>query len=226
MTITLSVCLEQTRPRTFASAIEWPGWSRSGKTPDQAVETLVAYGPRYALAMASEKLGVPLPAHPGEVEIAERLTGNSGTEFGTVSVAPEADSRPVSDDDLERLVRILKASWKTFDEAAARAAGRELKKGPRGGGRDVDKIVEHAADGDDAYLRELGYREKLTAKNPSARAEEVRCVIVDTLLRRQAGWDPPMGPRRQRPYWSIRYFVRRAAWHSLDHAWEIEDRMI
>jgi hypothetical protein len=25
--------------------------------------------------------------------------------------------------------------------------------------------------------------------------------------------------------WPARYYVRRAAWHVLDHAWEIEDRL-
>jgi hypothetical protein len=24
--------------------------------------------------------------------------------------------------------------------------------------------------------------------------------------------------------WTARYYVRRSAWHVLDHAWEIEDR--
>jgi hypothetical protein len=30
----------------------------------------------------------------------------------------------------------------------------------------------------------------------------------------------PRGGKR----WLPRYFVRRVAWHALDHAWEIEDR--
>jgi hypothetical protein len=27
-------------------------------------------------------------------------------------------------------------------------------------------------------------------------------------------------------HWSARYFARRSAWHLLDHAWEIEDRIV
>jgi hypothetical protein len=34
---------------------------------------------------------------------------------------------------------------------------------------------------------------------------------------------PAAGPRGGK-IWSVRYFVRRTAWHALDHAWEIEDR--
>ena len=30
-------------------------------------------------------------------------------------------------------------------------------------------------------------------------------------------------PRRETG-WPVRYWVRRAAWHVLDHAWEIEDK--
>ena len=26
------------------------------------------------------------------------------------------------------------------------------------------------------------------------------------------------------PKWTARYFLRRAAWHVLDHVWEIEDK--
>ncbi len=26
--------------------------------------------------------------------------------------------------------------------------------------------------------------------------------------------------------WTPRYFVRRVAWHTLDHAWELEDRIV
>jgi hypothetical protein len=26
------------------------------------------------------------------------------------------------------------------------------------------------------------------------------------------------------PGWTARYFLRRAAWHVLDHVWEIEDK--
>ncbi len=33
------------------------------------------------------------------------------------------------------------ASWTAFDATAEAAAGHELRKGPRGGGRDLDKIV-------------------------------------------------------------------------------------
>jgi hypothetical protein len=53
----------------------------------------------------------------------------------------------------------------------------------------------------------------------------VRTLELDLLAVRARGGDPPENPRRRSPYWSPRYFVRRSAWHALDHAWEIEDRV-
>ena len=42
------VCLEMGRRLSFASALDWPGWSRSGRGEDAALEALRAYVPRYA----------------------------------------------------------------------------------------------------------------------------------------------------------------------------------
>jgi hypothetical protein len=36
---------------------------------------------------------------------------------------------------------------------------------------------------------------------------------------------PERGPRGG-AIWSARNYVRRIAWHVLDHAWEIEDKVI
>jgi hypothetical protein len=44
-------------------------------------------------------------------------------------------------------------------------------------------------------------------------------------VRRAEGKELRLGPRGG-VHWTPRYFVRRAAWHMLDHAWEIEDRIL
>jgi hypothetical protein len=36
---------------------------------------------------------------------------------------------------------------------------------------------------------------------------------------------PRQGPRGG-ALWTPRYFVRRSAWHTVDHLWEIEDRIV
>jgi hypothetical protein len=116
---------------------------------------------------------------------------------------------------------VLRAVWRAFDRAAAAAVGVELRKGPRGGGRDLDKIVVHCVEAEEAYLRQLGARPPTPPADLVERWPALRKAGLEMLARR-AGGDPPE-TKVKRP-WTPRYFVRRAAWHVLDHAWEIEDR--
>jgi hypothetical protein len=51
----------------------------------------------------------------------------------------------------------------------------------------------------------------------------LREAILETLSGRISGDVPSVGPRGG-SRWLPRYFVRRLAWHDLDHAWEIGDR--
>jgi hypothetical protein len=100
----------------------------------------------------------------------------------------------------------------------------ELSKGSRGGGRDLDAIVAHVVGSDAGYGRMIG------AKTPDVEGaaaidarDEIRAVLLETLERAATDGIPERGPRGG-ARWTARYFVRRAAWHALDHAWEIEDR--
>jgi hypothetical protein len=212
----IEVYLEVTPKRTFAGAVEWPGWCRSGKTPGEALEALVAYGDRYGKVLARSKLGFTLPEGVDELEVVERMTGNATTEFGAPGVAPRADERPVRPHELKRLIAILEASWRAFDKAAEKARGVTLTKGPRGGGRDLPKIIEHVLGAEESYLAALGSRRPA---EPDALARTILAALT-ARSRNEEVADPNKVAKR----WSPRYFVRRAAWHRLDHAWEIEDR--
>ena len=222
MTTRYALLVEGGGKRTFAAALDWPGWSRSGKGEVEALAALVAYGPRYAAV--AQRAGEPFapPAATDELEVVERRKGGAGTDFGVPSVSAAADDAPVSAADLERLTRILRASWETFDAAARAANGVTLTVGPRGGGRSLDKIVAHAREADEAYLGALGAK-----LDPAARAapspEPLRTALLEALSARVEG-RPQAIPRNTKAPWSPRYFVRRAAWHALDHAWELEDR--
>jgi len=210
------VYLEVTPKRTFAGAIEWPGWCRAGKTPEDALDALVAYGDRYGAVIARSRLGFKAAASVDELEVVERLTGNATTEFGAPGVPPKADLRPLGAAELKRLSTILEASWRAFDRIADGAAGVELAKGPRGGGRDLPKIVEHVTGAEEMYLSGLGSRkpgESLALRS-----------TIRAALGARARNKPVADPNKVAKLWSPRYFVRRAVWHTLDHAWEIEDR--
>jgi hypothetical protein len=152
--------------------------------------------------------------------------GNATTDFGAPDIALSSDTRPIDEAELERLQRLLQATWQAFDAAMKQASGKDLRTGPRGGGRDVTKIIQHVRDVDASYLRSLGGKLSLSDEaNPSQALAHIRQAILTTLIAAARGEVPAHGPRGG-VRWTPRYFVRRLAWHELDHAWEIEDRMM
>ncbi|HET8571969.1 MAG TPA: hypothetical protein VFN14_08775 [Candidatus Limnocylindria bacterium] len=214
----IAAYLEIGPKRTFAGALEWPGWCRSGRTEEAALEALLASAGRYANAIGGA-LGFELPPDVRLLEVVERLAGGAATDFGVPGEAPSADDEPLDDAELTRQITLLKAAWRALDHAAAEAEGRELRKGPRGGGRTLGKIVGHVSEAERAYLGQLGSRSPADGST-----SEMRRLMVEVLRARARG-EPLADPRNTRTPWSPRYFVRRAAWHALDHAWEIEDRV-
>ena len=210
----LDVVVEAGDKRVFASAIDWPGWSRAGRTGEDAIASLLAYAPRYAPVTKVARLDFP---DAFEVQVVQHLAGGSGTDFGVPSRIHEPDTRRVPAAEAERLARLVDAAWTTFDRVAAGAPS-ELRKGPRGGGRDRDKMVGHVIEADAAYARELGIKAKQPPPTDRASVRAVRDAIIEVLRRPSDG--SPIADRR----WTARYAARRIAWHALDHAWEIEDR--
>ena len=217
---THSIHLEVGGKRVFAGAVDWPGWCRSGRDEDAAIEALFAYAPRYARALRSTQLGFVAPAEITAFTVVERLEGNATTDFGAPDLPPSADAKPVTDQDLARFTTLLRACWRAFDRAAEKAQGKELAKGPRGGGRDLDKVVDHVLGADESYVAMLG--EKAPKGDPDERATRLHRAVLDALeVAVREGVQPgPRGGKR----WSPRYFVRRSAWHVLDHTWELQDR--
>ncbi|MDP9329949.1 MAG: hypothetical protein M3P11_04820 [Actinomycetota bacterium] len=219
----VAVYVELGRRRVFAGALEWPGWCRSGRDEDSALEALVAYAPRYAAAIGPGARRLKIPSDVSALRIAERLEGNATTDFGAPAIAPALDGRPLKDDERERLVEILIASWSALDVAADAASSAVLRTGPRGGGRELDAIRAHVFEADRAYLSRLGGSHRRSKNAPFAdELAGLRQTIVDALASGPAAQKPSKN-RRTAP-WTPRYTVRRSAWHALDHTWEIEDR--
>lgn len=218
----LDVVLEVGAKKTFASVVDWPGWSRSGRDGDAALEAIVAYGPRYRAAMGRMR-GLPAPRSIEELGVVERLPGDSGTDYGAPSVAPSADAEPIAGRELDRLVRCLEQARAAFDETAQRLEGVTLRTGPRGGGRNVERMRAHVLEAEIAYAQMLGARIPKATGSIDEQLEAVRAAFLEALLGRIDGTVPDRGPRGG-ARWSPRYAIRRSAWHALDHAWELEDR--
>jgi hypothetical protein len=212
----IPVVLEQGRSRTFACAVDWPGWARSGKGDQAALDALAAYAPRYARALQRAGIAPPQVRSAADFDVVERLPGTATTDFGAPDVVAEADREPLSAAQARRLADLLEAAWAELDAVAA-ASPASLRKGPRGGGRDRDAMVSHVVNAERSYARKLGVR--LTASQwRDGGVELMRAQVRDAVAQRSDGTAPVERG------WPPRYVVRRAAWHVLDHAWEMEDR--
>lgn len=197
------VYLEQGKTWTFACAVDWPGWCRRGKGDESALDALLDYTDRYAAVVAAA--GGSLA--PGPLRVIGTVPGTATTDFGAPDGRGPWDDEPLDAAEGARLTGLLSACWGAFDDVV-RGAPAELRKGPRGGGRDRDQVAAHVQEAERSYGRKVGVRVP-----PRTPWEEQRTALVEAL-----GHD---GPGRS---WPTRYAIRRVAWHVLDHAWEIEDK--
>jgi len=219
----LDVYVEAGDKKVFASALEWPGWSRGARSEEEALEALAAYGPRYATAVRSIRPALRVPRDASELRVVNRLKGNANTDFGIPYLPAPSDRRPVDDAELGRLLAILDGAWEAFLRARAAARGVRLRTGPRGGGRDLEKMLDHVLGAEEAYIGQLGARAPRRPAAAVAAISTLRERQREVLTARVRG-DEIDNPRNTKSPWLPRYYVRRSAWHLLDHAWEIEDR--
>lgn len=210
------VYLEVGRKRVFAGAPDWPGWCRSAKTEDAALQALADYHPRYAVVAKRASRRFPRSL-ADTFEVVERIPGDAATDFGVPGKVAAGDGEPVDAREARRLAGLVRAAWTELDEVAA-ATPEELRKGPRGGGRDRDKMINHVLAAETSYARKLGVRHGLPALDDGPAVEALRADILAVLAAPSDGTPPvPKG-------WPVRYAARRIAWHVLDHVWEMQDR--
>lgn len=225
----IDVYFEIGKRRTFAGAIGWPGWCRSGRDETSALQALFDYGSRYARVLRSTRLGFEAPNDVSAFTVSERLEGNATTDFGAPGIPPSSDSEPINSAELQRLQKILKACWRAFDANVKIATGKALRTGPRGGGRELKGIIQHVLGSDAGYLAQLGWKLEQGDLDDldelAMQLNQTRQAILKALASAARGEIPARGPRGG-VRWKPRYFVRRVAWHVLDHAWEIEDRVL
>ena len=221
----IPVFIEAGKKRRFAGAIDWPGWCRSAPDEEMALRVLADYGQRYNQVMQPGRLEFPAPVHASDFKVIERRDGNATTDFGVPSVVMDVDKAPVDRAALERFQTLLRLYWQAFDRAVKLAADKTLRKGPRGGGREVGEMVAHVIGADQAYLAKLAWKFKAEAGlSPAEALARTRQAILEAVEQAVRSGLPEQGPRGG-SIWPVRYFIRRVAWHVLDHTWEIEDRI-
>ncbi len=208
------VYVEIGRIRVFAGAVDWPGWCRSGRSEELALATLASYAPRYGAVAARAGLGF----EPTDPVVVERVPGDATTDFGAPGAVPAADAEPLDPAAAHHQAALVQASWAVLAEVAA-TVPEVLRKGPRGGGRDRDAMLTHVVEAERSYARKIGVRHRPFPAGDGAALAALRADVVAVLGAPSDG--TPVVPRG----WPVRYAARRIAWHVLDHAWEMVDRV-
>jgi hypothetical protein len=145
--------------------------------------------------------------------VVERVPGNATTDFGAPGVYVESERKRMTAKETERMCALVEACWNYLDQVRAKAPD-ELRKGPRGGGRDRDEMFNHVLGAEMEYAKRIGTRLKQPDGGDAAAVKAFRKAILESLS----------SPNREEK-WPVAYAARRTAWHTLDHAWEIEDRL-
>jgi hypothetical protein len=206
--------------RFVAYSVDWPGWSRGAKTPEAAVETLEAYRDRYRRIAELAGLASEFDA-AGPLEVAEERVGTPSVDFWAISFSASATEQDLlAPEVLERRLALLQAAWAFFDATAARVSA-EMAKGPRGGGRERDEIIRHVIRVESLdFAHNLGMQieEDDVPLAPAAR-RQFRDAYLELIREYNAG--RAARPMRSR---TIAFLIRHTAFHTLDHAWEMEDK--
>lgn len=205
--------------RTVAFGIDWPGWSRGARSAELALEMLESYRERYRPVAGLAGLAREFDA-AGHLEIVEDKVGTGSTDFWGISFSPSATEHgPMTDAEFERGITLLRACWAFFDGVAARVSP-EMRKGPRGGGRDRDRIIRHTirTESED-FAKQVGLRIPEDGALSPDGLRQHRDAYVEAMRAYNAGHVE----RRMRS-WTLPFLIRHSGYHTLDHAWEMEDK--
>jgi hypothetical protein len=205
--------------RSVAFGLDWPGWSRGASSNELALATLESYRKRYRPVADLAGMALEFDA-AGPLEVIEDRTGTGSTDFWGISFSPSATEQgPMGEADLERAITLLRACWTFFDGVAARASA-EMRKGPRGGGRDRDQIIRHTVRTEsEDFAKKVGLRIPEGAALTPDGLREYRHAYVAAMRAYNAG-----EVKRPMRSWTLPFLIRHSAYHTLDHAWEMEDK--
>jgi hypothetical protein len=203
--------------KVVAVAPDWPGLERGAKTGDAAVERLESYIPRYAKVAKLAGMRAEFEEMT-DLEVVEQYTGAGSTDFWGISFAfSSIDGQQMSSEALKRELALMRACWKFFDDVRDRVSS-EMQKGPRGGGRDRDRIVRHVAATEQDWAKKLGLptsRDVVVTDEDGLKAfRNAYCAAIRKFH----------SEGKAARTWPLRYLIRHTAYHTMDHAWEMEDK--
>ena len=202
--------------KVVAVAPDWPGLERGAKTGEAATERLRSYLPRYAQVAKLAGMETEFAAI-ASVDVVEQYPGTGSTDFWGISFAFSGiDRQDMSSEELDRELMLMLACWAFFDDVRSRVSA-EMQKGPRVGGRDRDHIVRHTVGTEQDWAKKLGV---LTPEGAMLTDEELRahrdayCTAIRSFH----------SQGKMARSWPLRYLIRHTAYHTMDHAWKMEDK--
>ena len=202
--------------KVVAVAPDWPGLARGATTEQAAIERLRSYVPRYAPVAKLAGMEAAFATITG-VDVVERYPGTGSTDFWGISFAfSSIDQQPMSGEALERELTLMRACW-TFFDAVRSCVSAELQRGPRGGGRDREHIVRHTLATEQDWAKKLGVltpRDALLTDEGLNAHRDAYCSAIRALH----------SQGKMARTWPLRFPIRHTAFHTLDHAWEMEDK--
>jgi hypothetical protein len=202
--------------KVVAVAPDWPGLSRGAKTEEAAIDRLRSYLPRYALVAKLAGRDAEFSA-VATVDVVERYPGTGSTDSWGISFAfSDIDRQAMSSDALERELTLMRACWTFFDDVRSRVSA-ELQKGPRGGGRNRDQIVRHTVATEQDWAKKLGLLVPQDAMLSDEGLKAHRDAYCDAIRAFHA-------QGKMARTWPLRFLIRHTAFHTMDHAWEMEDK--
>ncbi len=204
--------------RVVAVAPDWPGFARGAPTEEAAMERLRAYVPRYAPVAKLAGMEAEFATNT-DVDVVEHYAGTGSTDFWGISFAfSSIDQQAMSGAALERELTLMRACWAFFDAVRSRVSA-EMQRGPRGGGRDRDRIVRHVLFNEHDWMP--------TARDKPQEAQEAILTEEGLKAHREAYCNAIRELHSQNKMarkWPLRYLIRHTAFHTLDHTWEMEDK--
>jgi hypothetical protein len=208
--------------KVVAVAPDWPGLERGAKTGEEAIERLRSYFPRYSQVAKLAEMNAEFDTmkNADVVDVVEQYPGTGSTDFWGISFAfSSIDKQGMAGDELERELKLMQACWAFFDEVRRRVSA-EMQKGPRGGGRDRDHIVRHT------FAAERDWAKMIRVLTPDGAmlTDEGLQAHRDAYCRAIREYHSQGKLAGKMAKWPLRFLIRHTAFHTMDHAWEMEDK--
>jgi hypothetical protein len=202
--------------KMVAVAPDWPGLARGATTEEAAIERLLSYVPRYATVAKLAGMDAAFGAIT-TVDVVEHYMGTGSTDFWGISFAfSSIDRQAMPVDVVERQLTLMRACWTFFDNVRSHVSA-EMQRGPRGGGRDRDHIVRHTLANEFDWAKGLGVltpQDAMLSDEGLTTHRDAYCTAI-----RAFHAEGSMAGK-----WPLPYLIRHTAFHTLDHAWEMQDK--